>query len=811
MTWSSGDRVTVRNADWRVVRNVRFGDCEALDLASEHSATTRTLLLPFDRPRAPSLPRDRVVSRKRWAREVASILRSSHPYGGLQYCPPAIRLLPYQLEPALAMLRHAELRILIADDVGLGKTVEAGVIVNEVARGDPHSRTLILCPAAIRDQWARELATLFELEVTTADSGWLRRVSHELPNDVNPWSIPSVYLASTDFIKRPEALHPLEHVQWDLLVVDEAHMATPASHRHTAIHAVARRASRVVLLTATPHSGDDQQFYGLCGLGAERGADIVIFRRSRADTPLGGPAPRSTILPVRLADAETRCHRLLEEYTVRLWNESLQRADVHAQFVATVLRKRALSSLHSLRLSVERRLQLLAGEPDPSPSQLSLPLEDENEIEEDAVKDDSLGGEGLGDKASERQMLETIAAAASRGEEYESKIRVLLRFLKRAAEPAIVFTEYRDTAERLARRLTDAGHATCVLHGGLSSRDRARVVAGFTSEGAVLVATDAASEGLNLHHRCRLVIQFELPWAPRRLHQRRGRVHRIGQTRRVHEIALVALDTSEQFVLVPLVQRARRAGAFTASLASHFSESVVAAHVLGGLPLQGTPAPPAPITPTRTLDLRDEAWAEAYRLQLLRGVTGRRPGKARDRPSRRRIRPIAAGARSNERRHGREHLTLVLIVSIRNSRGETIERLPVSVAFAERFAWPSSAGPLLFEVHRALERIQTSAIAFADAFGRNRLTAVAPLHGAASSALDRRHADMQVGVRSAARELVQSGLFDRRAMRAAAAAERALSVQMDDLDARAGGPPRDQGEPLHTNFEIAAVLAGSLL
>ncbi|MBA3888222.1 MAG: hypothetical protein H0X67_21235, partial [Acidobacteria bacterium] len=137
-----------------------------------------------------------VVSRRRWAHEVRAVVLSSYPYGGLQFCPPGIRLLPYQLEPALAILRHGALRVLIADDVGLGKTIEAGIVVREMAKIDPLSRILILCPAALRPQWARELAILFDLQIVDADAGWLLAVTRELPPDVNPWSLPGVYLAS---------------------------------------------------------------------------------------------------------------------------------------------------------------------------------------------------------------------------------------------------------------------------------------------------------------------------------------------------------------------------------------------------------------------------------------------------------------------------------------------------------------------------------------------------------------------------------------------------------------------------------------
>ncbi|HET8775521.1 MAG TPA: DEAD/DEAH box helicase, partial [Thermoanaerobaculia bacterium] len=547
----------VRGGRWRVARTTAFSDCEALHLTGEDDHSACTLLLPFDRPRAPTAPGLQVASRKGWSRAVSSLVRGSHPYGGLQFCPATIALLPYQLEPALAVFRHGTVRLLIADEVGLGKTVEAGIIVRELAMREQLSRTLILTPAAIRAQWAGELATLFHLPVTEADAAWLRRRARELPAHVNPWSPPGIYLASTDFIKRPEALHPLEDVRWDLLLVDEAHAATPASDRRAAVHALACRSRRVVLLTATPHSGHDEQFASLCAIGAGDGqAPLVCFRRSRADTPLGPDDSRSKVIAVRLTDSERRMHRLLEHYTARVWSESRRRCESRGELIATVLRKRALSSPSSLTASIRRRVQLLSLAP-AAPTQPRLPWNDEDDVEEDRAPDGLLGVAVFENGDEELDALGAIAEAAEAAAVQESKLRVLVRLLGRAREPAIVFTEYRDTAAHLQQALLRAGQRVAVLHGGLPRTERQAALSTFAAGGCVLVATDAASEGLNLQQPSRLVVHYELPWAPLRLHQRSGRVNRIGQSRRVHEIALVADDTAERLVLVPLLTRAR--------------------------------------------------------------------------------------------------------------------------------------------------------------------------------------------------------------------------------------------------------------
>ena len=169
---------------------------------------------------------------------------------------------------------------------------------------------------------------------------------------------------------------------------------------------------------------------------------------------------------------------------------------------------------------------------------------------------DVLGGRGSR-TGEERAAIERTLDAAGPALRSESKLRVLLRLLGRVRESAIVFSEYRDTVERLRQVLAERGHRVIVLHGGLTGVERRAAVTDFSRGQAVLVATDAASEGLNLHHRCRLVIHFELPWAPARLHQRCGRCERIGQQRQVHEIALVLDDTAND-CLMPLIGGAAR-------------------------------------------------------------------------------------------------------------------------------------------------------------------------------------------------------------------------------------------------------------
>jgi SNF2 family DNA or RNA helicase len=362
-----------------------------------------------------------------------------------------------------------------------------------------------------------------------------------------------VAIASIDFIKQPEVQRALAALLWDMLIVDEAHQAAVAPQRASAVNELARHARHVVLLTATPHAGDQAAYRALCAIGQlDPGDPIVLFRRTRSEAGFGGER-RVHLLPVRLSSDEEEMHRLLGDYVTRVWQIARRQGKPEVQFVAMVLSKRAFSSASSLALSVERRLALLAGREFP-PLQSGLPFD----VEEDATDaDPALAAPAFDRLEEETAALEHLLAAARRAQSNERKVCALQRLLRRIKEPAVVFTEYRDTLNTLAAAITF--RRSVLLHGGLGHLQRRAAVEAFTRGWAdLLLATDAGSEGLNLQSTCRLVINLELPWNPIRLEQRIGRVDRLGQSRTVHAIHLFARNTAESTVLAGLVRRVER-------------------------------------------------------------------------------------------------------------------------------------------------------------------------------------------------------------------------------------------------------------
>jgi superfamily II DNA or RNA helicase len=565
----AGDLVVVRRAHWRVVDVRGYDACQVVTLAGIAPPVVGVnlrLLAPFDLlRRVDRRPGLRIVRRARWRQAFRALVAAEHPPAGLRTATQArIELMPHQLEPALAILAGAGVRLLLADDVGLGKTIQAGLAIAELRARGAADRVLIVTPAGLREQWTRELADKFGIDALAVDGRALRHRVATLPVGVNPWSTIDVAVASVDYVKRVEVLPAVAACAWDVMILDEAHGVAADSDRRAAVHALGARATYVLLLTATPHSGDRQAFEALCAvgsLGADTAPPLLVFRRTRREVGFG-TSRRIHAVRIRPNADEQRMHAALGRYSAALRAEGTDSGARDACLAVSVLQKRALSSAWSLARSIERRLFALSASPAADVEQLALPLGDPNG---DLVTGDEPppwpADLRLADPRRERKLLDTLLAAAHAAAIRESKPTALCRLLRRSRESALVFTEYRDTLLHLRECLTaDGSTVPLLLHGALTREERTAVLDRFSrAPGQVLLATDAAAEGLNLHRQCRLVVNLELPWNPMRLEQRIGRVDRIGQRRTVHAFHLIARDTGEARIFSRL--RARVAAA----------------------------------------------------------------------------------------------------------------------------------------------------------------------------------------------------------------------------------------------------------
>ena len=546
--------VRVRDESWTVARTESFERCTVLTLEGcgpDNRGRRFHAVTPFDHVSASQSTRPRRRKRRTVLRGALAAIARERPALGLWTAAAAtLDLFAYQLEPALAVLRGAT-RVLLADGVGLGKTIQAGLILAELRVRGLVDRALILCPAGLRESWATELGDRFGIVAAVLDHTSLAINLQDLPAGVNPWAAHPVVIASIDLVKRPEVIAAVEEVPFDLVIADEAHHLTPDSDRGHAVSRLASRAPWVVLVSATPHSGDQAAFSYLTAIGS-LGDPLVIFRRGRSDIGLPNDR-RARLMCVTATHDEARLLRATDDYARDIWQARGQ-SDHAVQLVAITLARRAASSAAAVALTLARRRALLAGAPPPLPLQASLPWEDGDHDDGDEL-DERLARPGLSDEARERRCLDQLIDLAHCAAGHSSKLSRLRRFLKRAGEPAVVFTEYRDTLQAAADFLASTFRLGAI-HGGVPAPMRQEVLRQFDrGDLEVLIATDTAGEGLNLHRRCRLVIDLELPWNPLRLEQRIGRVDRIGQRRRVHAVHLVHRGTVEDRVWNHLERR----------------------------------------------------------------------------------------------------------------------------------------------------------------------------------------------------------------------------------------------------------------
>ena len=621
--YQPGECLRIRDERWRVARADIVDDETIVDVVGCDvlNAGAHALFLAGAEQveRLPANASPRLVRPSRWRTIARHRLSGVTPrFASLRAAAAAdVTIIPFQLEPALALTHGLGRRLLIADEVGLGKTVQAGLVIAEALARVSEGHALVVAPAALRQQWLEELQQRFHLPAVMLDAATIARAVTVLGTGANPWAAYPVVVVSIDYIKRAEVMHALEALVWDVVVFDEAHVLAGLSERAAAAHQLGARARALVSLTATPHSGDQDAFDRLTTLGRlGDAAPLLLFRRSRRDVGLPSTR-RSRWFAVRSTDAELEMHRALLQYARTVCRQR-HAGSTPARLAMSILLKRGCSSASSLARSVERRLSLIAATSTPQDAnQLDLPFDTGDDQEPLA----ELGTPGLIDRGAEEEMLSLLLAAARKAAADERKINALRRLLRRRAEPAIVFTEYRDTLEHIARQLT--GHRIAIVHGGLTPSERRVALDQFTRGSAdVLLATDAASEGLNLQRRCRRVVNMELPWTPVRLEQRIGRVDRIGQRQIVHATHLIARDTVENDIVARLLSRLTTADTSLAGVAARDEDDIVSA--VTATPRENAAlAPPRPARDVAAIvvpDLREAARQEAAQLLMSRAL-----------------------------------------------------------------------------------------------------------------------------------------------------------------------------------------------
>jgi len=522
--------------------------------------------------------------------------------------------LPHQLEAIYDyLLKIPRIRFLLADDAGAGKTIMAGLLIRELELRGLAERILIVCPANLSFQWQRELKEKFEAKFEVMKGADIREQF-----GINQWQEKKRVITSLDLAKRHDILPGLRQVHWDLVIVDEAHRMSAADETHKSLRyklgeLLRDTTNHLLLLTATPHKGDPENFsLFLQLLDADAYADVKSIRHAmecrRAPFYLRRTKEAMVYFPTRKPDGTWVAEKIFTKripHTVdfqmdgpefklyqditRFVKQQSAKAAAHGDdpraravsFLMSLYQRRLASSTYAMRHSLEnrarrleealKRAQELAHHAPPD-----LPSPDEVEEMEEAERErleEMLEAVTLADNAEqvreEIKQLHDLARQAkavedSGAEAKLSRLKELLHnqgFYERPDQRLLIFTEFKDTLDYLVANLNAWGFRVGYIHGGMKpgSRDEAGsrlYVEQQFRQGAlqILVATEAAGEGINLQV-CNILFNYDIPWNPTRLEQRMGRIHRYGQHKNCLIFNFVAANTIEGRVLQRLLEK----------------------------------------------------------------------------------------------------------------------------------------------------------------------------------------------------------------------------------------------------------------
>lgn len=505
----------------------------------------------------------------------------------------------YQLDPLIRALRMPRVNLLIADDVGLGKTIEAGLVIQELLLRHRARRVMVVCPAPLTTKWRDEMADRFGLDFHIVDTDGLRAVRRDRGLHANPFRVHLRTIVSLSWLRGERCqrllqdflsedgsasrLHPL-----DMLIVDEAHhCAQPGRNRYAidsqqtgAVRRIANRSEHRLFLSATPHNGYKESWTALLAMvdpqrfargvpPSPTALKQVLVRRLKREirNPDGTPRYHERdvqLINVEYPQQELEVHRLLHEYTTlrrrrlaHIGNKSARAGDL----ITLLLKKRLFSSpfafsrtlrVHASAVGMAENLELSAAWTDTQRRDLVFGDWSDDEAFEEAeaaAADTASRSAGPPDHAEQQHLDALLAWAEDRGQDSDAKAQALIGYLVDVCrggaasapwndERVAIFTEYRDTQRWLADLLgryglADGGRLE-LLHGGMDEEDRERIKDDFQKPPSqhpirILLATDTASEGIDLQLQCHRLVNYDIPFNPNRLEQRSGRIDRYGQ------------------------------------------------------------------------------------------------------------------------------------------------------------------------------------------------------------------------------------------------------------------------------------------
>lgn len=504
--------------------------------------------------------------------------------------------LPHQIHALNRAMSRERIRYLLADEVGLGKTIEAGLILRELKLRGMARRVLVVAPKGLVRQWQAEMRLHFgeqfqfiEPAMLTAFRQW--RTGAEGEED-SLWRLHDQAICSLDSVKplegrrgwgteqlmtyNRERFEDLVSASWDLVIIDESHRlggSTDQVARYKLGAALAEAAPYLLLLSATPHQGKTDHFLRLMQLldresfpdegsiTPEHVRPFLIRTEKRAAIDADGNPlfkPRLTRLQAVAWQSRHQAQRRLYEavtgYVRHGYNQAMATQQRHIGFLMILIQRLVTSSTAAIRTTLERRLAVLEGTPEQASLFDAADLDEWAELDGQSQTEMAVqAAETLDGLAREQAEVRTLLALARETEaagtdaKAEALLELIYKLQQEEGDPVLkvlVFTEFVPTQRMLADYLEERGFSVATLNGGMDLDARAQAQQVFARAARVLISTDAGGEGLNLQF-CHVVVNFDMPWNPMRLEQRIGRVDRIGQGHAVRATNFVLEDTVE--------------------------------------------------------------------------------------------------------------------------------------------------------------------------------------------------------------------------------------------------------------------------
>jgi superfamily II DNA or RNA helicase len=579
-----GDTVLLNGDSAEVIKTYSVGDLDYLRAYIENTGVKtvciddvtiepkRKQLSVLEPTAADQLHPDHEAVSAEWfdLRSQALELQIAHEQGQLlSISNSLVRLEPYQLACVNWVMQKLRQRALIADDVGLGKTIEAGLILKELTARNRADRVLFVVPAHLQKKWIRDMDRFFDISLIPGDRQWVEGERRRLGEETNIWDQEQQQMiTSMAFLRQDEFQDELEDAFWDVVIVDETHKAAKRgdspSKTSKMVERVAENSDSLLLLSATPHDGKGEAFRSLVEyidpfLVAEDQelskdvVDRVMMRRGKQtiyDDNGERIFPNRDVRTVQVerTHEERQLYQAVTEYVKHIYNRSEKLNEPAVGFAMALMQKRLVSSVGAIKATLSRRLADLVDQQSAETSlseEASAYLEGEDLDEEDKEQaEQELAALTVTESDAQlEEEIETLRDLVSLAEgiPVDSKAQKVRRYIQQLLEEQpnekiLLFTEYRDSLDYLLDLVKDEPWADeiLVIHGGVDKEDRARIEDEFNyGQSRLLFATDAASEGIDLQESCHIQLNLELPWVPSTLEQRIGRLHRYGQDKEV--------------------------------------------------------------------------------------------------------------------------------------------------------------------------------------------------------------------------------------------------------------------------------------